>query len=80
MNMSMDKPIALNRAEGTRGPQVEKCKNDVKKKLGGGGWVWGTITSEVEVGMSQQNMEVARVIFRHSDPTHKLSPASLDIM
>ena len=78
----MDKPMALNRTEGTRGPQVEKCKNDVKKKLGvgGEGWVWGTITSEVEVGMSQQNMEVARVIFRHSDPTHKLSPASLEIM
>ena len=37
MNMSMDKPIALNRAEGTRGPQVEKYKNDVKKKLGGVG-------------------------------------------
>ena len=31
MNMSMDKPMALNCAKGTRGPQVEKCKNDVKK-------------------------------------------------
>ena len=31
MNMSMDKPIALNRAEGTRGPQVEKCKNGCEK-------------------------------------------------
>ena len=36
MNMSMDKPIALNRAEGTRDPEVEKCKNDVKQKLGVG--------------------------------------------
>ena len=27
MNMSMDKPMALNRAEGTRGPQVENAKS-----------------------------------------------------
>ena len=33
MDMSMDKPIALNRTEGTRGPQVEKSKNEVKNKL-----------------------------------------------
>ena len=33
MNMSMDKPMALNRTEGTRGPQVEKSKNEVKNKL-----------------------------------------------
>ena len=33
MNMSMDKPIALNRAEGTRGPQVEKCKNECEKHV-----------------------------------------------
>ena len=33
MNMSMDKPIALNSAEGTRGPQVKKCKTDVKKDV-----------------------------------------------
>ena len=33
MDMSMNKPIALNRTEGTRGPQVEKCKNEVKNKL-----------------------------------------------
>ena len=34
MNMSMDKPMALNRAEGTRGPQVENAKihkNDAPK-------------------------------------------------
>ena len=31
MNMSMDKPMVLNRAEGTRGPQVEKCKNEFKR-------------------------------------------------
>ena len=37
MNMSMDKPIALNSAEGTRGPQVKKCKNDVKKDVPGHG-------------------------------------------
>ena len=35
MNMSMDKPMALNRAKGTRGPQVEKCKNDLKNKSPG---------------------------------------------
>ena len=33
MNMSMDKPIALNRAEGIRGPQVEKCKNECGKHV-----------------------------------------------
>ena len=33
MNMSMDKPIALNRAEGTRGPQVENAKMRSKKAL-----------------------------------------------
>ena len=33
MNMSMDKPIALSRAEGTRGPQVEKCKNECEKHV-----------------------------------------------
>ena len=33
MNMSMDKPIALNRAEGTRGPQVEKCQNECVKHV-----------------------------------------------
>ena len=32
MNMSMDKPIALNRAEGTRGPQVENAKMRSKKR------------------------------------------------
>ena len=37
MNMSMDKPMALIRAEGTRGPQVEKCKNDLKNKSPGHG-------------------------------------------
>ena len=31
MYMSMDKPIALNRAEGRRGPQVETQKYKVKK-------------------------------------------------
>ena len=34
MNMSMDKPIALNRAEGTRGSDVEHAKineNDAPK-------------------------------------------------
>ena len=31
MNMSMDKPIALNRAERTRGPQVENAKIRSKK-------------------------------------------------
>ena len=31
MNMSMDKPIALSSTEGTRGPQVEKCKNEVPR-------------------------------------------------
>ena len=31
MNMSMDKPIALNRAEVTRGPQVEKAKVNEKR-------------------------------------------------
>ena len=55
MNMSMDKPIALNRAEGTRDPQVENAKMMSKRSWGvgggGGAWVWGTITSEVEVGM-----------------------------
>ena len=30
MNMSMDKPMALNRAEGTRGPQVENAKINKK--------------------------------------------------
>ena len=29
----MDKPIALNRTEGTRDPEVEKSKNEVKKNL-----------------------------------------------
>ena len=33
MDMSKDKPIALSRIEGTRGPQVEKSKNEVKNKL-----------------------------------------------
>ena len=33
MNMSMDKPITLNRAEGTRGPQVENAKMRSKKTL-----------------------------------------------
>ena len=33
MNMSMDKPMALNRTKGTRGPQVEKSKNELKNKL-----------------------------------------------
>ena len=31
MNMSMDKPIALNRAEGTRGPQAENAKINEKR-------------------------------------------------
>ena len=31
MNMSMDKPLALNRAEGTRGPQVENAKINEKR-------------------------------------------------
>ena len=31
MNMSMDKPISLNRAEGTRAPQVENAKMTPKK-------------------------------------------------
>ena len=34
MNMSMDKPMALNRSEGTRGPQIENVKiskNDAPK-------------------------------------------------
>ena len=31
MHMSMDKPIALNRDEGTRGPQVENAKMRSKK-------------------------------------------------
>ena len=31
MHMSMDKPIALNRAGGTRGPQVENAKMWSKK-------------------------------------------------
>ena len=30
MNMSMDKPIALNNTEGIRGPQMKKCINGVK--------------------------------------------------
>ena len=29
--MSMDKPTALNRAEGTRGPQVETAKINEKR-------------------------------------------------
>ena len=33
MNMSMDKPMALNRTEGTRCPQVEESKNAVKKEI-----------------------------------------------
>ena len=33
MNMSMDKLIALNRAEGIRGPQVEKWKNECEKHV-----------------------------------------------
>ena len=37
MNMSMDKPIALSNTEGTRGLQVKKCKNDVKKAVPGHG-------------------------------------------
>ena len=31
MNMSMDKPIALHSAEGTRGPQVENAKMKSKE-------------------------------------------------
>ena len=31
MNMSMDKPMALHSAEGTRGPQVENAKMRSKK-------------------------------------------------
>ena len=31
MNMSMDKPIVLNRAEVTRGPQVENAKINEKR-------------------------------------------------
>ena len=31
MNMSMDKPMALNRAEGTRGPRVKNAKTKPKK-------------------------------------------------
>ena len=49
MNMSMDKPIALNRAEGTRGPQVEKCKNDVQTAQSG----VQTGQSEVQTGQSR---------------------------
>ena len=30
MNMSMDKPMVLINTEGTRGPQVKKCINEVK--------------------------------------------------
>ena len=30
MNMSMDKPMALSRAEGTRGPQVGNAKKSAK--------------------------------------------------
>ena len=37
MNMSMDKPMALHSTEGTRGPQVKKCKNDCKKDVPGHG-------------------------------------------
>ena len=37
MNMSMDKPTTLNSTEGTTGPQVKKCKNDVKKDVPGHG-------------------------------------------
>ena len=37
MNMSMDKPIALKSTEGTRVPQVKKCKNDVKEDVPGHG-------------------------------------------
>ena len=37
MKMSTDKPMALHSAECTRGPQVEKCKNDVKNKSPGHG-------------------------------------------
>ena len=33
MNMSMDKPIVLSSTDGTRGPQVENAKNEVKKKV-----------------------------------------------
>ena len=42
MDISMDKPIALNRTEGTRGPQVEKSKNEVSKicPVGMGMKVW----------------------------------------
>ena len=32
MNMSMDKPMALHSAEGTRGPQVENAKMRSKKR------------------------------------------------
>ena len=32
MNMSMDKPIALNRAEGTRGPRVENAEMKSKTR------------------------------------------------
>ena len=31
MNLSMDKLMALNRAEGTRGPQVEDAKINEKR-------------------------------------------------
>ena len=31
MNMSMYKPMALNRAEGTRGPQVENAQINEKR-------------------------------------------------
>ena len=33
MNMSMDKPMALHTAEGTRGPQVENVKIRSKKRF-----------------------------------------------
>ena len=33
MNMSMDKPIALNSTESARDPQLKKFKNDVKKEV-----------------------------------------------
>ena len=49
MNMCMDKPTALNRTEGTRGPQVEKCKNDVQTAQSG----VQTGQSEVQTGQSR---------------------------
>ena len=53
MNMSMDKPMALNRTEGTRGPQMKNAKMKSKKM-------------SPRLGNENKNMSVDKPIALHN--------------